>query len=82
MAEITKDDVVAVFKVIIAVAHTIRELGEVPAGHLYVRLQEKLPSITMDNFQTMMTKLEDARLISYNNHHLITWVGPKDDKKA
>lgn len=70
---ITKDELKAAFDMLMAVAEGIRELGQVPEGHLYARLMDK---IDLDGFNAMMRQLTGAKLIKIE-HHLITWIGPK-----
>lgn len=65
--------VTAAFNVVAALAEAIRELGEVPSGHLYARLMSVL---SLEDYQTAINLLQGAELISVNNH-LITWNGPK-----
>ena len=60
-------------RIALAVSDAIRQLGTVPAGHLYVQVQHKL---NMEAFQSLLTFLEDAELITYSRDHVITWIGP------
>lgn len=70
----TKDQVQAALQLAVAVGDTIRKLGSVPAGHLYAQLMGKMD---MAGFQALMSMLEEAGLITYDEHHLISWVGPR-----
>jgi hypothetical protein len=55
-----------------AIAEAIRELREVPSGHLYARLCGKISSETYDR---VLSTLKGAGLISVSRSHLITWTG-------
>ena len=53
-----------------AVADVIRELGEVPSGHLYAHLMSKL---SLEQYEQVIATLKQAGLITESNH-LLTWV--------
>ena len=55
-----------------AIAEAIRELKEVPSGHLYARIAGKISSET---YERVLTALKIAGLISVSPSHLITWTG-------
>jgi len=54
------------------IGEIIRELGNVPAGHLYARV---MGQINLDQFNMVIGILVAANLVSQRNHEL-TWVGP------
>jgi len=60
-------------KVVAAVAECIRDLGQVPSGHLYARL---MGSLKIEDYQAIINQLKNAELVKEENH-LLTWVGPK-----
>ena len=68
----TKERVKAAIEVARAIANTIRELREVPSGHLYAQLMGHL---SLEQYQAIIDSLERAKLIKIENH-LITWIGP------
>lgn len=55
-----------------AVAETIRELGEVPSGHLYARLMDRL---SLASYDAIITSLKNAKLVEEKSH-VLRWVGP------
>ena len=67
----TPNDVKAALGILRAVADTIRELGEVPSGHLYAHLMSKL---SLEQYEQVIGVLKQAGLITESNH-LLTWVG-------
>jgi hypothetical protein len=58
---------------IMAIADAIRELKEVPSGHLYARVMGQL---SLDQFQSVVDLLVRAGLVSESRGHLLTWTGP------
>jgi hypothetical protein len=71
MSGTTPNDVKAALGILRAVADTIRELGEVPSGHLYAHLMSKL---SLEQYEQVISVLKQAGLITESNH-LLTWVG-------
>ena len=71
MIATTQNDVKAALGILRAVADTIRELGEVPSGHLYAHLMSKL---SLEQYEQVIGVLKQAGLITESNH-LLTWVG-------
>jgi len=59
----------------ITLSEAIRELGQIPSGHLYARVMEH---IDVHSYQVIIDALVRAKLIT-NQHHLLTWVGPRFD---
>jgi hypothetical protein len=66
-------DVKAALGILTAVADAIRELGEVPSGHLYANLMSKL---TLEQYEQIIGVLKSTGLVSESNAHLLTWLGP------
>jgi hypothetical protein len=62
----------AQMQIVRAVAEAIKELKEVPSGHLYARIAGKISSET---FERVLAALKIAGLISVSPSHLITWTG-------
>jgi hypothetical protein len=73
MQNTTHNDVKAAFGILMAVADAIRELGEVPSGHLYANLMSKL---TLEQYEQVIGLLKSTGLVSESNAHLLTWLGP------
>ena len=61
----------AALAVTMAVAETIRALGQVPNGHLYVQLMDKLD---FETYTAIIQTIKSAGLIDEKNHLLI-WKG-------
>jgi hypothetical protein len=62
--------VTAAFNIHLAVAEAIRALGEVPSGHLYARVCDKL---TLDQYQRIIATLVESGRVT-NSGHLLRWV--------
>jgi hypothetical protein len=73
MKNTTHDDVKAALGIVTAVADAIRELGEVPSGHLYANLMSKL---SLEQYEQVIGVLKSTGLITESNAHLLTWVSP------
>ena len=69
----TTSDAIAVVRVAHAVAETIRELGQVPSGHLYARL---MGVMELHQYEQVIDLLVDARLVERDRSHLLRWIGP------
>ncbi len=65
--------VTAALLIISAIAETVRELGSVPAGHLYAHLMGKL---THEQFEKVVASLERSGLVKQTPAHLLVWTGP------
>jgi hypothetical protein len=55
-----------------AVAEAIRELGSVPAGHLYAVLMARM---SLETFEKIVGALVGAGLVRRDGSHLLTWTG-------
>lgn len=56
----------------IAASETIRELGSVSSGELYMGLMSR---INLTEYESIVSALVRAKLITRKNH-LLTWIGP------
>jgi len=74
MQTVTNTEVKAAVEILKAVADAIRELGEVPSGHLYANLMSKL---SLAQFEQVVGVLKGAGLVRESNAHLLTWIGPE-----
>jgi len=63
--------------IMLVVAEAIRELGEVPSGHLFAHLMTMPPltQLTADQYQRMIDCLKGAGLVE-ERAHLLVWIGP------
>ncbi len=64
----------ALYRVVFTVAETIREVREVPSGHLYACLCDR---VALADYQTVLGVLSRARLIEVTRSHMIRWIGPE-----
>lgn len=57
----------------VAIGEAIREVGEVPSGHLYAMLMGK---IGLSAYQSIIGSLVRAGLVKQRADHMLVWVGP------
>jgi hypothetical protein len=57
-----------------AVADTIQELGQVPSGHLYAQLLDR---VSLETYTRIIALLKRADLVTEDGFHMLTWKGPK-----
>lgn len=62
----------AALQTILAVGDAIRDLGEVPSGHLYARL---MGHMDLRTYEAIVASLKGAGVVEERNH-LLRWVGP------
>jgi hypothetical protein len=62
----------AAFAAAVAVAEAIRELHEVPSGHLYARLMQVMD---YTRYSRIIDLLERERLVHRAPSGLLTWIG-------
>lgn len=62
----------AVIGIISAVGDAIRELGEVPSGHLYANLMARMEFST---YEMVISSLKNAGLVTETGF-ILKWVGP------
>jgi hypothetical protein len=74
MTPASNNEKVAALKIGLAVAESIRELGEVPSGHLYAPLMGRL---SLSAYESIIGVLKNAHLVAESPAHLLTWTGPK-----
>lgn len=70
---ITTAQATAAIQLIVAVGDVIRELGQIPSGHLYAQLMGQL---SLDQYQSILTQLKKADLVKELPSHLLVWTGP------
>lgn len=75
---ITATEKKAALKVLMAVAETIRECGEAPAGTLYAGLMNH---VDIHGFEAIIRTLKNAGLVKESGH-LLTWIGPMKKEAA
>lgn len=70
----TQAEIKAGLKMTMAVAEAIRELKQVPSGHLYAQM---IGRVTFEGFEKMIAILVNAGLVAQDPSHLLRWVGPE-----
>ena len=65
-------DTARLLSVVRAIADTIRDLQEVPSGHLYAQL---CGSMNLNQFNTILGILKGSKLVEEKSH-MLRWVGP------
>jgi hypothetical protein len=68
----TRTEVNAAIETIKAIADTIRELGQVPAGTLYAHLMSRM---SLEQFEKIIGVLVNAGLVRRDQTHMLHWVG-------
>jgi hypothetical protein len=66
-------EAIAAVRVAHAIAAAIRNLGEVPSGHLYARV---MGVMDLRQYEQVIDLLIDARLVEREPSHLLRWIGP------
>ncbi len=66
-------EAIAAVRIAQAVAGAIRDLREVPSGHLYARL---MGVMTLQQYEQVIDLLVDAQLVERAPSHLLRWIGP------
>lgn len=61
-------------KIIMAVTDAIRELKQVPSGHLYARL---MGHMSLDSYQKVIDILKVTGMVKEDRFHMLTWVEPE-----
>lgn len=69
----TKEQIDKHIQVIKAISDTIRELKQIPSGHLYARVMEFM---TLDQYNTIIGILVSCKFVKLHASHLLEWVGP------
>lgn len=64
--------------VILAISDAIRDLKEVPSGHLYARV---MFCLDIHGYNAIIQALVNAGLVR-KSAHLLTWIGPAAPTKA
>jgi hypothetical protein len=70
----TPEQIRAYIQTVKAIADTIKELGQVPAGTLYAQLMSLM---SLDAFERTIGQLTGAGLVRREPSHLLVWIGPK-----
>lgn len=68
----------AAVQTVVVVAEAIRELREVPSGHLYARVMGRM---SMGTYETTIRLLKGAGLVEEKSH-VLRWVGPHLEKRT
>ena len=70
---VTKEQTLAAVKTLIAVAETIREAKQVPAGTLYAML---MGVMDLPTFESMVNTLVNTGLVGRGANHMLVWIEP------
>ncbi len=73
----TKEEIAGTIQLVKCVADTIRELKQVPSGHLYAQM---MAHVNLPTYNGVITVLKASGLVREENHLLI-WVEPKPPLK-
>ena len=73
----TKQQIAAALEVTRAIAETIRELKQVPSGHLYARL---MGHMSLSQYEQIITALVNTGLVERTGDHLLRWIEPAELK--
>lgn len=69
----TPEQIKAVVEAVKLIAETIKELKEVPSGHLYAHLMQH---ISLDTYNQIIGILIESGRVHQDQYHLLSWVGP------
>lgn len=58
--------------VAVVVANVIRSLKEVPSGHLYAQVMDRMG---IHEYNSTISLLKESKLIT-EEHHVLRWIGP------
>jgi len=64
----TEKEVNAAAKCVVFIAELIRELGEIPSGHLYAQL---IGRVTLDQYNSLISIVKKTFPVKEVNHNLI-----------
>lgn len=73
-ATYTKDQIEATIRGVQAIAEAIRELKQIPSGHLYAHV---MAHMSLNHYEKMISILESGKLIRRDPSGLLTWTGPE-----
>lgn len=68
----TPEQIKAYIEIVKAIADSIKELGSVPAGHIYAVVCGKMP---LEQFERIIGKLVSGGLVTRDQSHLLHWKG-------
>jgi hypothetical protein len=74
----SKTEVQSALRIMIAVAETIREAGEIPEGTLYAQL---IGRMDLAGFEAMVRTLCRTGLVESRNH-MLRWIGPVIERSS
>lgn len=69
---LTDKERAAVKMAIDALVDTIREIGSIPAGHLYAAVMNYF---TLSQFEAIIGVLVEQKRVRRDRSHLLTWIG-------
>lgn len=68
----TAEQVKASIRVVQAIADAIRDLKQIPSGHLYGRLMGHL---SLQDYERIIDVLVNAGVVREDPSHLLVWIG-------
>jgi len=71
MSQLTREQIVGALNTVVALGQAIKELKEVPSGHLYAHV---CGHMSLESYEAAIRMLTKAGLIKVENH-LITYIG-------
>jgi len=74
---VTKPDIQAALKVVLAVGDAIRNLRQVPSGELYARLMGHL---SLEQYEKVIGTLKRTGLVKEEQSRLLVWIGDTCEK--
>ena len=69
----TKDQIKSAFLILQAVAESIKELKQVPSGHLYAML---IGMMDLATYERIIDQLKLSQLVKEDAFHRLIWIGP------
>ena len=74
---VTREQVKSALQAAMVLAECIRELGEVPSGHLYAQVMSRMD---IGAYESCISMLIHAKLIARSGSHLLVWIGPAKEE--
>lgn len=69
-----KRKIMKAMEIVKLVGEVIRDVREIPSGHLYACLMEK---ISFDDYTKVIDLLKKAGLVEESNAHMLSWKEPR-----
>lgn len=69
----------AIVGMALAIGDAIKDLGEVPSGHLYARV---MGHMSLETYETIIGLLKEAGVVEETPAHLLRWIGKKEEVQS